>query len=104
MSGTVVRFVLGVNLCEKTSHESSRYHAEINGNEVIMKLLLARDGVDGKPQDNYGFTPLVLAAKNGHETVVKLPLEEYRVDSNCKDPTIEGVRSHGERKRDMIGL
>ena len=43
-----------------------------NGHEAVVKLLLARDGVDPESKDNSGRTPLSWAAEKGHEAVVKL--------------------------------
>ena len=43
----------------------------------MVKLLLAKDGIDPDLKDSqYGQTPLSWAAQNGHEAVVKL-LSQY---------------------------
>ncbi|KAI9763674.1 MAG: hypothetical protein M1839_006322, partial [Geoglossum umbratile] len=54
--------------------------------EAIVKLLLAKDGVDINSKDfEYGQTPLSRAAGGGHEAVVKLLLAKDGVDINPKD-------------------
>jgi ankyrin repeat protein len=40
--------------------------------EAVVRLLLAKKGVDLDSKDEYGQTPLWWAARNGHEVVVKL--------------------------------
>ena len=40
----------------------------------MVKLLLAKDGVDVNSKDSDGRTPLSCAAEKGHEAVVKLLL------------------------------
>jgi ankyrin repeat protein len=50
------------------------------GNEAVVKLLLAQDGVDPDSKDTDGQTPLSWAAANGHDAVVKLLLE-YGADT-----------------------
>jgi ankyrin repeat protein len=43
------------------------------GHETVVRLLLAKDGVDPDSKNSeYGRTPLSWAAENGHEAVVKL--------------------------------
>jgi ankyrin repeat protein len=57
-----------------------------NGHEAVVKLLLAKDGVDPDSKDaRYGQTPLSWAAENGHEAVVKLLLAKDGVDPDSKD-------------------
>ena len=51
----------------------------------MVKLLLAKDGVDPDSKDTeYGRTPLSWAAENGHEAVVKLLLNS-RADIDAED-------------------
>ena len=52
---------------------------------AVVKLFLARDDVDISSKDSHGGTPLLLAAKNGHEAVVKLLLARDDVNVNSKD-------------------
>jgi ankyrin repeat protein len=57
-----------------------------DGHETVVKLLLAKEGVDPDSRDSkYGQTPLSWAAENGHEAVVKLMLAKDGVDTNLKD-------------------
>ena len=42
----------------------------------MVKMLLAKDGVDPGSMDKYGQTPLSWAAQNGREAVVELLLRE----------------------------
>jgi len=51
----------------------------------VVKLLLAKADIDPDSMDNYGRTPLSLAAWYGHEEAVKLLLAKADVDSNSKD-------------------
>ncbi len=50
----------------------------------MVKLLLAKDGVDPDSKDTDGRTPLWWAARNGHEAVVKLLLAKDGLDSDSK--------------------
>ena len=50
-----------------------------------MKVLLERQDVDPNRPDKYDQTPLLFAALNGYEGVVKLLLERADVDPNCPD-------------------
>ncbi|KAH7063229.1 hypothetical protein B0J12DRAFT_558545, partial [Macrophomina phaseolina] len=43
-----------------------------NGQEAVVKSLLANDCVDPEPKDVWGRTPLSRAAGKGHKAVVKL--------------------------------
>jgi ankyrin repeat protein len=54
------------------------------GYVAVIKLLLAKDGVDPDSEDNDGWTPLSRAADNGREAVVKLLLATNRVDPDSK--------------------
>ncbi|KFY84554.1 hypothetical protein V500_09211 [Pseudogymnoascus sp. VKM F-4518 (FW-2643)] len=56
-----------------------------NGNEAVVKLLLATAGVDIESYDYKGQTPLALAAANGQESVVKLLLATVGVDAEFRD-------------------
>ncbi|RSL61425.1 hypothetical protein CEP54_006268 [Fusarium duplospermum] len=59
-----------------------------NGYDIIVKLLLATEGVevDSKATGviNGGRTPLSFAAQNGHETIVKLLLATEGVEADSK--------------------
>jgi hypothetical protein len=58
--------------------------ASENGQEAMVKLLLATDEVEVELKDKEGRTSLSRAAKNGHKAVVKLLLEAAKVDVNAK--------------------
>jgi ankyrin repeat protein len=51
----------------------------------VVKLLLAREGVDRDSKDGYDPTPLSWAARKGYEAVVKLLLTRNGVDPDSKD-------------------
>ena len=51
--------------------------------EVMIILLKNRHYLDSK--DTYGQTPLFLAARNGHEAIVKLLVERNDVEADLKD-------------------
>jgi len=55
------------------------------GEEAVIKLLLAKEGVDPDSKDSSGWTPLSWAAWNGEEAVVKLLLAKESVDPDSKD-------------------
>lgn len=54
---------------------------------VTENIHSPKDGVDPDFKDRNGLTPLLLAAVNGHEAVVKLLLATDGVDPNSKDST-----------------
>jgi ankyrin repeat protein len=58
-------------------------------------LLLATDGVDPDSKDKDGRTPLLLAAANGHEAVMKKLLAKDGVDPNSKDDDGQTGLSNG---------
>ncbi|KAF2179509.1 hypothetical protein K469DRAFT_300743 [Zopfia rhizophila CBS 207.26] len=67
------------------------YAAE-RGHEAVVKLLLAKDGVDINSKAGYrGRTALSYAAKEGHGAVVKLLLAKDGVDINSKDGVDYGI-------------
>ncbi|KAK6530571.1 hypothetical protein TWF281_007414 [Arthrobotrys megalospora] len=56
-----------------------------NGHEMVVRLLLTKNGINGDAKDaEYGQTPLWLASENGHEAIVKL-LFDSGGDLNSKD-------------------
>jgi len=65
-----------------------------NGHEAVVKLLLAKDGVELNSEDEFHQTPLSHAAENGHEAVVKLLLAKDGVELNSKDEFHQTPLSH----------
>jgi ankyrin repeat protein len=63
-----------------------------------VKQLLAKDGVSPDSRSKYGRTPLLLAAKNGRDMVVKLLLEKDDVDPDSKDTNTAGRRWCGPQQ------
>jgi ankyrin repeat protein len=59
------------------------------GHEAVVKLLLAKDGVDSDSKDCEGRTPLSIAARRGHSAVVELLLARNGVDPNSKVSTAD---------------
>jgi ankyrin repeat protein len=55
------------------------------GHEAIVKLLLAKDGVDPDSKGIDSRTPLSWAAGRGHQAAVRLLLTEDGVDPDFKD-------------------
>jgi hypothetical protein len=57
-----------------------------NGYDAVVKLLLAKDGVDVDLKDSqHSRTPLSWAACGGHKAMVKLLLETGKVEINARD-------------------
>ena len=61
------------------------HYAAYCGLKDILRLLLVNPTVDPDAKDSYLRTPLLWAAKNGHEAVVKLLQETGKVDINLKN-------------------
>jgi ankyrin repeat protein len=72
---------------QKNDNRDTGLHlAAENGCEAVVRLLLAKDGVDPDSKDSeYARTPLSLAAESGHEAVVRLLLANDGVDPDSKD-------------------
>jgi ankyrin repeat protein len=51
----------------------------------MVKLLVATVGINANSKDEGGRTPLLWAAKRGHEAVVKLLVVTAGVDAKSKD-------------------
>jgi ankyrin repeat protein len=56
-----------------------------NGHEAVVKMLLAKDGIDPDSKDKCGQTPLRWAVNSGHGVVITLLLAEDGVNPNSKD-------------------
>ncbi|KAH7010520.1 ankyrin repeat-containing domain protein [Ilyonectria destructans] len=56
-----------------------------NGQEEVMRILLAIDGVDGDWRDEDGRTALLYAAAEGRKSIVKLLLDSGRVEIDLGD-------------------
>ncbi|CRG88699.1 Ankyrin repeat domain-containing protein 50 [Talaromyces islandicus] len=79
---------MGHDLNAKDDYSSTPlFRAAKQGNEAVVKLLLAKDGIDMECKDMRDESPLSAAVKNGHERVVKLLLE------NGAEPDTEGLDS-----------
>jgi ankyrin repeat protein len=59
--------------------------AAANGHERVVRLLLAKEGIDVDKATEYGRTPLSFAAEQGHELVVRMLLATNNVDINLRD-------------------
>ncbi|KAE8454218.1 hypothetical protein EG329_005143 [Mollisiaceae sp. DMI_Dod_QoI] len=55
-----------------------------NGQEAVVQMLLKTDGINADWKDNDNRTPLQLASRNRHETIVKLLLK-HQVKVDIKD-------------------
>ncbi|OBT75334.1 hypothetical protein VF21_04711 [Pseudogymnoascus sp. 05NY08] len=66
----------------EAASQSQLYFAAGNGQEAVVRLLLAQEGVDPESMDSYGQSVLSLAAENGHLPIVKLLLGIDGVDPN----------------------
>ncbi|KFY37326.1 hypothetical protein V494_04800 [Pseudogymnoascus sp. VKM F-4513 (FW-928)] len=77
-------FKIGYNADSKDSFGRGPLSwAAMNGQEAVMKLLLATAGVDANARNSYGETPLFLAVGAGNEAMVKLLLATAGVDANA---------------------
>jgi ankyrin repeat protein len=70
-----------LNINTTLLHVASRYGLL----SVITAVVNSEDNVDVDSKDEKGRTPLLWAAANGHETVVKLLLDKEGVDPDSKD-------------------
>ena len=59
--------------------------AALRGYEVLVEVLLGRQGVNPDKPDNFGQTPLNRAASFGHKGVVKILLEREEVNPDQPD-------------------
>ena len=64
---------------------SGLHCASFFGIAELVTVLLSAEGCEVDQRDCVGSTPLVWAARNGHELVVKMLLERKNVDPNCPD-------------------
>jgi len=55
------------------------------GHQGIANLLLSQKDVDADARDDYGRSPLSLAAEKGDEALVRLLLEREDVEVESKD-------------------
>jgi ankyrin repeat protein len=71
--------------CKDCLNRTPLWWAAANGHEAVVKLLLAKDGVNPDAKDRHDETPLWRAAARGHEAVVKLLLAKGDVNLDAKD-------------------
>ncbi|RYP66398.1 hypothetical protein DL771_007807 [Monosporascus sp. 5C6A] len=77
---------VGIDVDVKDNHGRTLLSwAAENGNEAVVRQLLATGKVDIDTKDNSGRTPLSLAAENGNEAVVRQLLATGKVDIDTKD-------------------
>ncbi|KAI9774450.1 MAG: hypothetical protein M1839_001733 [Geoglossum umbratile] len=91
LAGTIIGVLKnGYNPDVRNSYgETPLLWAAQKGHEAVVKLLLAKDGVDINSKDSrWGQTPLSWAAWEGREAVVKLLLEKDGADINSKDSNL----------------
>lgn len=82
-----MRILTPVTLKYFDSHlHPPRLQAVENGDEATVRLLLAQrqDDVDLNDMSDDGQTPLSLAARTGHDTIVQQLLKQDGVDLECK--------------------
>lgn len=60
-------------------------HAAAIAEEGIVGLLLRQHGVDPDPEDKSGYTPLAVAALNGHKVVCELLLDRGAANANAEE-------------------
>ena len=82
----VVAGLIGMEGCDVNQSDcmgsTALLWATQQGNEEVVKLLLARNDVSPDNPNNVGITPLWIACHNGHEGVVKLLLARNDVGLN----------------------
>ena len=60
-------------------------YAAKNGHEIILRLLLDREGLEVNSQDEFGWTPLSLAIQHKHRAAAQLLLEHDNIYADLKD-------------------
>ena len=65
---------------------SALHMAAMEGNEAIVKVLLAVPGIDTRIQNNYGQTASELAAKRKHSDITKLIEQHVPTSAPWKSP------------------
>lgn len=63
----------------------------LEGHTEFLKSILERDDLDVNVRGRWGETPLILATRKGHTTVVALLLDSGKVDLGLKDMTAKDV-------------
>ncbi|EJD55375.1 ankyrin [Auricularia subglabra TFB-10046 SS5] len=81
---------------DSAAADNNTLHSCIQAGDIEqVKALLASPGVQVNATDEFGFTPLHLAADRGHEPIVALLLERG-ADANIRDPDGETALSLAE--------
>jgi len=72
----------GVDLNSGEDGRTALWFAAAGCHDALVKLLLGYDGINVNIQDNWGHTPLSVAAQNGYISVVMLLLACDNIDVN----------------------
>ena len=90
-----VLLMYGACVCQDSGNgRTSLYRAAMHGNTDVVKLLIARCGVDGDNMgylnkcDYAGVTPILTASERGHTEVVKLLVE---AGADIEEPDDRGI-------------
>lgn len=81
----VVATVRGALDSEDSYSQTPLSWAAANGQEAIVRLLLATKQVDPNSRDRHGKTPLWRAVEQGHEAIVRILLATEQIDPNSRD-------------------
>lgn len=74
-----------LNTSTKKRGITALQEAALNGHVLIVKALLATNGIDVGITNKYGYTPLHSAAAMGHTSVVSAILDDGRINADAVD-------------------